>query len=631
MNEFIEQFLLECDELVAQATGDLLALEEQPQDRDRLDAVFRAFHTLKGAAGIVDFVAMETALHAAEDKLSAVRSGDAILHTALVGDCLGCLDQVVQWLDAMRTTGEPPAEAAAAASAIVARFEGGAEPAVANIAAARPSVTVEFKTEGLSEEAQAVLRTQFELLGSRVAEGSLGVLRSALQVAINILRHAGLGDRTSELERLLGEAGPGDTTRTIAAIVAALEGTARRPPESPQVRDSADPALRGIRVEVERIDALVNLTGELTVAKNALTHAAALARDGADVSDLAVLLREQQVVMDRLVGELQRAVLHIRVLPLRQVFQRFPRLVREMVISLGKPVQLVTEGDATEADKAVVETLFEPLLHIIRNAVDHGVEDAERRAVAGKPPSATIRLSAVRAGDRVVIEVEDDGGGIDTNRVRQAALERGIAAAGTLAEMPDQEIAALIFAPGMSTAAKVTHFSGRGVGMDAVRSAVERLGGRVGVESQPGQGTTVRLTLPFTVMISRLLTVEAGGQVFGVPIEAVVESLRLERDRITPIGAAAGFVFRQRTVPLIDLGEALGRGAAKVTGQTINVIVADAGAHRVGLQVDRLGEPMDVMLKPMDGLLAAAPGIAGTTLLGDGRVLVVLDLQTFPF
>jgi two-component system chemotaxis sensor kinase CheA len=391
-------------------------------------------------------------------------------------------------------------------------------------------------------------------------------------------------------------------------------------------RTPAEGTARTLRVNVERIDALVNLTGELLVAKNALGHAAAQAQSGLDHAALAPLLKEQHAVLQRLVDELQRSVLSIRVLQMRYVFQRFPRLVREMVASLGKPAHLVTEGDETEADKVIVESLFEPLLHVMRNALDHGVESPEARAAAGKPAAATIALRAYRLNDNVIVEVEDDGAGVDVGRVRAIAAERGAVSPEALAEMSDADVVNLIFTPGFSTAANVTRLSGRGVGMDAVRSAVERMGGRVAVESRPGQGTTVRFTLPFAMLMSRVLTVEAGGQLFGIPLEAVLETVRIRRDEVKPIGAARAFVLRNRTAPLIDLREALGEPRQAPASDAANVVVVSAGGELAGLEVDRFGERLDVMLKPMEGLLTGMPGISGTTLLGDGRVLLVLNL-----
>jgi two-component system chemotaxis sensor kinase CheA len=628
MSEFIEQFIVECHELVEQATDDLLFLEEQPRNRERLDSAFRAFHTLKGAAGIVDFAAMEVALHAAEDVLSAVRAGVNPMTATLIGDCLACLDQVVQWLDAVQLSGEPPADAQAASEAIVARFAMTSEPSLQN-ATVSADATAGPEASGLPAAAHELLTAQLALLTDETAESTPGRTLSAATITISLLRASGLAEPAGRLEQMVSHPDARRDPRALAAVIQnILHGAFDLLADTPAAqRDVADSAPRGLRVDVERIDALVQLTGELTVAKNALAYVAAQAQDGVDQQAVARQLKDQHAVLERLVGELQRSVLHMRVLPLRSVFQRFPRLVREMVVTLGKPARLVTEGDSTEADKAVVENLFEPLLHVMRNALDHGVESAEVRAAAGKPPSATILLRAAREGDRILIEVEDDGGGIDVARVRAVALQRGLVSAEALAEMSEAAVIDLIFAPGFSTAAEVTSLSGRGVGMDTVRSGVERLGGSVAIDSLPGKGTTVRFILPFTVMMNRVMTVEAGGQMFGIPMEAVVETLRLDRQSVAPIGAARAFVLRNRTLPLIDLAEALGDRGPVVSRGHAHVVVASAAGRLGGLEVDRLGEPMDVMLKPMDGLLAGMPGVAGTTLLGDGRVLIVLDIR----
>jgi two-component system chemotaxis sensor kinase CheA len=262
----------------------------------------------------------------------------------------------------------------------------------------------------------------------------------------------------------------------------------------------------------------------------------------------------------------------------------------------------------------------------LRNSLDHGLESAAERAQLGKPATATIVLRAARQGEHVIVEVEDDGRGIDLARVREVARERNVVPQGVLDGMSDDAVVDLIFAPGFSTAAEVTDLSGRGVGMDVVRTSVERLGGRVSVSSRPQHGTIVHFALPFTVMMTQVLTVEAAGQVFGVPLDSVIETVRVSRDAIAPIGAARALVLRNRTIPVIDLARALGRESAASAGEATVLIVAVAG-HWGGLEVDRLGERLDVMLKPPEGLLAGVPGIDGTTLLGDGRVLIVLDLQ----
>ena len=728
MNEFVEQFLIECRELIEQATDDLLTLEGTPEDPDRLDGAFRAFHTLKGAAGIVDFHAMARALHAAEEVLSAVRTGAEPVTPELISDCLTFLDQVGQWLDAMQVDGAIPPGAEAEADALIARVQRVSLPVAAAVAsrtdwcdalvgrhadmaakiairyapapdaylrgddplallsaipdllaleieesapwpaledldpfncrlvflalAGCPAGAVHEVLGGAAGQIEIaeialdrlevgsgersigreLLDAQLLLLTHAGTERLAGRMASASRVVANVLRASGRVADAIAIERALTQSLAANAPNDLAdAIIRVLSG-APVDADAPVVaeaaeRGAAEAAARTLRVDVERIDALVNVTGELLVAMNALGQAAAQAQNGIEIVEIAALLKEQHAVLHRLVDDLQRSVLNIRVLQMRYVFQRFPRLVREMVVSLGKPAHLVTEGDDTEADKVVVESLFEPLLHVVRNALDHGVEGPAARAAAGKPAAATVTLRARRLDDNVIVEVEDDGAGIDIARVRAAAADRGVTSAETLAGMSDAEVIDLIFAPGFSTATRVSSISGRGVGMDVVRTSVERLGGRVSLDSQAGQGTRVRFTLPFAILMSRVLTVEAGGQLFGIPLEAVLETLRVPKTDIRPVGAARAVVVRQRTVPLVDLASALGEAAPAPTSDDTNVVVVTAGGHLGGLEVDRLGERLDVMLKPMEGLLSGLPVISGTTLLGDGRVLLVLDLQ----
>lgn len=730
MNEFIEQFILESRELVEQASVALSVLERSPQDPERVDATFRAIHTLKGGAAIVDFFAMERAVHAAEDALSAVRSGQRLLTTALVADCFACLDQVSRWLDGMEQAGELPVGAEAQADTLIARmtaatdrhaaaslatpidtdwvkefsqrnasvraqartvvrftpraasFFAGEDP-LALIAALpgllsmelatqdRPSPLDEFdpfqciliitacsaasadevsahlqgrmhecelraldsdlsaSTGSLTGQARKLLDAQIELIDGEQSATFAGRVASAGLVAANVLRScqqvadADLIERATE--RSLGERNARYLREAISAILAPTLTPA--PQFAADVPEQARPeaVARSLRVDAERVDALVRLTGELTVVKNAIGHVLKLAE--ADTNPIASALTGPHRDLDHLIGELQSAVLSIRVLPLRAVLQRFPRLVREISTSLDKPVNLLIEGDDTEADKAIVEMLFEPLLHIVRNALDHGIEAANIRRERNKPAVATLRVRAARQGGHVLVEVADDGGGVDVERVRTVAKQRGVASAEALDSMSDEQIVDLIFAAGFSTASQVTGLSGRGVGMDAVRSAVERVAGRVTIDSRPGLGTTVNLLLPFSVMLTHVMTVEAGGQVFGIPFDAVVETISVPMEHIVGVGAARALVRRNRTLPVFELSGLLDVQKQRPGGREALIVVATVAGHLGGLLVDRLGERMEVMLKPLDGLLTSLPGIAGTTILGDGRVLLVLDLS----
>jgi two-component system, chemotaxis family, sensor kinase CheA len=707
MNEFLQQFLIESRELVLEATEGLLLLEKSPRDAERLDAVFRAFHTLKGGAGIVEFSAMEDELHSTESLLTEARTGKLTMNAVLVGDCLSSLDRVSQWLDSLEQTGELPAvitvDGANAVAqdwvqALVARHPGhighavtafrftpdrdcffkGDDP-IAIVASMQQLLALEIEpaTEwpsidnfdpyscnlllsgltggsagdvnaclrSLSGECEAVsiaaaepaaaaaasstmpqivrdvLRAQLALLDVMGVAGALGRLASAGMTAANAMRFCGLeanADRVANAtEQSIAEKSPGALRDSLVRVLSA--------PTAPPARRQ-ESATRTLRVDAGQIDALVRLTGELMVAKNAIGHSAKLAQTNAD--SISARLNDHHSLLDRLVAQLQQSVIGMRVLPLRTVFQRFPRVLREMSSSLGKAAELRVEGEDTEADKAIIEMLFEPMLHVVRNAIDHGVESAEARRASGKAPVATIQMRAARDGDRVVIEISDDGAGIDVNRVRQVAKDRGVAGEEELRSMSESDVIDLVFAPGFSTASTVTEISGRGVGMDAVRSAVERVGGRVSIDSRAGQGTTVSFAVPFSVMMTQVMTVESGGQVFGIPLDAIVETLRVRREAIAEIGGARVIIHRNRTIPIVDLKQVLSAG--KESGSTDEddtaVVIASVAGQLTGICVDHPGERMAVMLKPLDGLLSGTPGIAGTTVLGDGRVLLVLDI-----
>lgn len=722
MNEFLQQFVIESRELTDAASEGLLDLEQRPGDAGRLDEVFRAFHTLKGSAAIVDFPAMETAMHAAEEVLTQARAGARPLTSARIGRCLAHLDQVTAWLDAIERSGELPraaggepgglagrlgTEAGSASRAraaptawlrdLLQRYPGAAARALTAVrfAPAADSLyrgedpleemtslpgllaldftarapwgelealdpfhcnlvltalcaagatdlqahlpghageceivpvtaDMEDSAAALAPRVTAVLEAQQALLGEASPQSFAGVVGAAGAVAANALRSCGRAELSARVSRA--------TEQSLRALSAQplREALARLLREEAPAGAAAAPAgpapeiaARTLRIDAEQVDALVRLAGELMVVNHSIGHVVNLARKGDPA--LADLLKDRHGALERLVGELQSAVLRMRVRPLRAVLQRFPRLVREMSASLGKAVALVIEGDETEADKAIVEMLFEPLLHVVRNAIDHGVEIAGQRAGAGKPPTATLLIKAERSADQVLIEVSDDGAGIDIPRVREVALARGLITEDRLLTLTEAETLDLVFAPGFSTAASVTEISGRGVGMDAVRQAVERVGGQVSIASVAGHGTQVKLSLPFSVMMTHVMTVEAGGQLFGLPLDAIMETIRVPQAALRSIGAAPAVVLRDRTLPVIDLATVLGlHPLADEDGATL--VVAAANGACGALRVDRVVERLDLILKPLEGLLAGAPGILGTSLLGDGRVLLVLDV-----
>ena len=391
---------------------------------------------------------------------------------------------------------------------------------------------------------------------------------------------------------------------------------------------SERPTDRVLRVSEAKIEALVNLAGELVVARNALSYSVRQVEQDLGGSEVARSIQRDRDAIDRLVTELHGTVLQLRMVPVAQLFGSFPRLVRDVARQLDKKVALVTHGETAEVDKTIMDRLFEPMVHLVRNALDHGVEDPEQRRAAGKSEAATISIAASRSGDRLLVEVTDDGRGIDPAVVRRKASEKLILPPDELTALTDEEVVDLVFSAGFSTASVVSDISGRGIGMDVVRTAIEQIGGRVSLESKVGIGTTVRLDLPMTIAMSRIMVVEAGGQLFGIAMDAVSETVRVTPDRVSTIKNNDGFVLRDRVVPIISLAELMKLpGQKRDAAESRLLVVMEAAGRIAAFEIDAIRDRLDVVLKPMQGLLAGARGYAGTTLLGNGQVLLVLDVK----
>ena len=762
MSALQEQFVNEARELIRQATDDLIALERDGASPERVDRVFRAFHTLKGAAGVVELPAMSVMLHAAEDLLARVRQGALGSGPDIIDAALACLDQVSRWVDDFEAAGALPARAGEDGRVLAERLrtflpaeageparadrksEAGREPGVPGwaarmITAERDAMASQMPKHALflsavsyepiagcfyngddplqlmrrvpdllafqiepreafapladidpydcnlrlqavsagdpdeiarifrlvpdqvhitsiplnelspapsvsNDADQSLIRTiieaQCELLRvSDRTEDFAGCTGAASQVATNALRCAGR-PRLAETVQRAGAAAL--TQREAGPLLTALEQALLELDDAPSTAVAPDingpgamaagtterPPERVLRVSEAKIEALVNLAGELVVAKNTLAHSAKRVEQEFGSQEVAGLIRRDHDAIDRLVVELHGSILGLRMVPIAQVFGSFPRLVRDVSRQLGKKVALVTRGESAEADKTIVDRLFEPLVHLVRNAVDHGVESPDHRRAAGKPETATISIEASQTGDRFVLEISDDGRGIDPRVVRSKVSEKRLLPADELIALSDEQVIDLVFAPGFTTAAEVSDISGRGIGMDVVRAAVERIGGRVSLASRPGAGTTVRLDLPMTVAMSQIMVVEAGGQLFGISMDAVSETVRLAPDRIRQIKNNLGFVLRDRIVPIVSLAELMKLpDRAKEAAAARLFVVMEAAGRIAAFEIDAIRDRLDVVLKPMQGLLANARGYAGTTLLGDGQVLLVLDVK----
>ncbi|OLP61802.1 hypothetical protein BJF93_19095 [Xaviernesmea oryzae] len=397
----------------------------------------------------------------------------------------------------------------------------------------------------------------------------------------------------------------------------------------PGRRNDGEKGVRVLKVPQEKVDRLMDLIGEMVVAKNALPYLAARAEDHFGSRELGREIKAQYSIINRIAEEMQDGIMQVRMLPVGAVFQRFPRLVRDVARQLGKVVKLVVEGEDTEADKNIVESLADPMIHILRNSLDHGLETPEARRAAGKPEEGRLFVRASQEGDRVLIEVEDDGKGIDPAVIRRKAFEKGVIDEQRLESLTDAEAVQLVFAAGFSTAEQISNLSGRGVGMDVVKSSLEKVGGQVTLTSEVGRGTRIMLSLPLSMSVSNVMMVMIAGQQYGVPMEAVVETVRVAGEDIHVFKGQRTAVLRGRIVPLYGANTLLGLAHEPVPNEDgeYAVLVARIAGQTVGIIVDGFAQTIDVILKPLDGPLAHLVGFSGSALLGDGSVLLVLNLK----
>ncbi len=521
--------------------------------------------------------------------------------------------------------------------------EPAASPTVSVASSARPTSEASGHAQTmLRQRAAGLWADQCTLLArSGVTPGSVLAARKALGRLL-----AALGDEQPATTTLdaLPQGTPAAGLLAWASQHALAQSAAQEPAAAPEDEVPAqdgkpgEPARRGddggaslphkvLKVGQEKIDRLMDLIGEMVVAKNSLPYLAQRAEEVFQQRELAREIKAQYAVINRIAEDMQHAIMQVRMLPVGAVFQRFGRLVRDISKKLGKEVNLVLEGEDTEADKNVIESLADPLIHILRNSLDHGIELPEVRRAAGKPAAGTIRIMARQESDRVIIEIRDDGAGVDPARVRAKAVERDLIPADRAAQLSDADAVQLIFLPGFSTAEKISDLSGRGVGMDVVRTAVERIHGGVELSSVFGQGTTLRLSLPLSMAVTNVMVVESAGRRIGVPMDLIVETVRVNVEDIHTFKQARTTVLRGRIVPLRALNEMLALDAEPLINAEgeLAVLVVRIGNQNVGLLVDHFHGASDIILKPLEGVLAGLVGFAGTALMGDGGVLMVLN------
>ncbi len=634
IDEVVAEFLVESHENLDQLDRDLLELERRPGDRAVLSSIFRTIHTIKGTCGFLGFNRLQALTHVGESLLSRLRDGslkiDANITTALlamvdaVREMLRCIEaggsdgeegyaDLITRLAALQD-GNAPVGVAAAPAPVVAVAEGAA-PSVAAAAEVKPAKGKKAKAAKPAKPAadQTVARPPAHpepapnapALGDLLVE--LGVDSDQVSLA---LAAQGLGDG-----RRLGEILVEDGIVAPETVEEALAAQAGQPSPTDGRTKLSD---SNIRVDVGLLDRLMTLVGELVLSRNnILQHVNHQA-------DPAVMAASQR--LDLVTGELQEAVLKTRMQPIRTVWAKFPRVVRDLSMTCGKQVRVETEGDDTELDRTIIEAIKDPLTHVIRNSVDHGIETPEERVAKGKPAQGTLHMRAHHEGGQVIIEITDDGGGIDVARVKAKAVSRGLLTEAEAVSLPDREARQLIFMPGFSTAETVTNVSGRGVGMDVVKTNIEKIGGTVDLHSEFGAGTTIRVKIPLTLAIVPALVVLCNGARYAIPQLDVLELVWLDGERaggVETLHDVPVYRLRGNLLPLLSLREQLELPAND--DKSVTIVVLSADGRQFGLIVDGVVTTEEIVVKPLGHLLSGVPTYSGATIMGDGSVALILD------
>ncbi len=585
-DDILKEFLVESYENLDQLDQDLVALESDPENRDRLASIFRTIHTIKGSAGFFGFDRLQAVTHAGENLLVKLRDGELRLTPEINDVLLAMVDAVRDMLAAIEATGS---DGDKDYSELVRRIEEiqAAAGSDAEQTAAESSATDSAETDTERSEPVEQPATDHGSPGTAAEESAMGQQEPATK------------------------RGPAEAPTQSAAASA----SANRSGGGGHVKEST------IRVDVNLLDKLMNLVGELVLARNQILQFSATQ------TDAAFLNASQRLSL--VTTELQESVMKTRMQPIGTIWSKLPRVVRDLARQCGRQVKLEMEGKDVELDKSVIESIKDPLTHMIRNAVDHGIEPPEERVAKGKPPEGNLTLRAFHEGGQVIIEISDDGRGIDVEKVKEKAVRKGLITPEEAEQMTPRQAMKLIFLPGFSTAEKVTNVSGRGVGMDVVRNNIEKIGGSVDIQSHPGQGTTFRIKLPLTLAIIPALIVKSGGERMAIPQVSLLELVRLEgneaKEGIEWVHEAPVYRLRGQLLPLVYLNEELGL-TTNEEAESLNIVVLHAENRRFGLVVDEIVDTQEIVVKPLGKRLKGLSMFAGATIMGDGRVALILDV-----
>lgn len=673
-DEILQDFLVEAGEILERLNEELVELEQRPGDIDLLNAVFRGFHTIKGGASFLSLEGLVQVCHRAEDVFNVLRNGQRSVDTALMDTVLQVLDVVNNMFAEVQGGNMPTPAAAALLSALEALAvpAGAAAPAKP---AAVPKVAAPTASDAADSEFEAMLQQTATDAGSTADEapsavkvsGSDDITEDEFEALLDQLHGTGKAptpESTSKpqpqsaapvaAEPVAGAATGGNdiTEAEFEALLDQLHGTGKAPTPSadggqakpatvaaspravaPVAADAsadksktaaglpANKAEATVRVDTKRLDDIMNMVGELVLARNRL----ATLKESMANEDMSKAIANLDVVT----ADLQNAVMKTRMQPIKKVFGRFPRVVRDLARSLNKEVNLELQGEETDLDKNLVEALADPLVHLVRNAVDHGIESPEEREAAGKPRAGTVILAAEQEGDHILLSIEDDGKGMDPAKLRQKAVEKGLMDAEAAARLDDSETYNLIFAAGFSTKDQISDVSGRGVGMDVVKTRIGQLNGSVEIDSELGKGSRLMIRVPLTLAIMPTLMVKLGAQPFALPLGSVSEIFDLDETRTNLVDGQLVVMVRNRALPLYFLREWLVTDAPKAqTGTVSHVVVVHVGSQKVGFVVEQLVGQEEVVIKPLGAFLQGLAGFAGATITGDGRIALILDVPS---
>lgn len=660
LSQFYETFFDEADELLAQMEQLLLELDVGAPDIEQLNAIFRAAHSIKGGAATFGcFQKLAGTTHLLENLLDAIRRGEMGLRADMVDIFLETKDVLKSQLDAYRASEEPEDAVFERICAVLRQLalEGGQAPAAAApapVAASEPGPEPEPAPQpaAASTAAGLPLRVRFSKVSDKDAQslleemGNLGDVRASERAGQTLTVWVDTTCSPDDIEavccfiidadqlEIAREAEPAHASAQAAVAAAPDAAATPAPVAAPAAAQAAEPARAArpsiapahadkestsIRVGVEKVDQVINLVGELVITQAMLAQTA---------STLDPVLHDRLLngmeQLERNARDLQEAVMSIRMMPMDYVFSRFPRLVRDIAGKMGKQIELQTYGRATELDKSLIERIIDPLTHLVRNSLDHGIETPDKRVAAGKEPVGQLVLSAQHNGGNIVIEVSDDGGGLSRERILRKAVAQGL----TVNEnSPDDEIWQLIFAPGFSTGDQVTDISGRGVGMDVVRRNIQDMGGHVQLSSVPGQGTTTRIVLPLTLAILDGMSVRVGEETFILPLNHVTESLQPQADQIYSVaGNERVMQVRGEYLPLVEMHRVFSVGQAQADPTQAITVIMQAEERRFALLVDHLVGQHQVVVKNLESNYRKVPGISAATILGDGSVALIVDV-----